>query len=235
MQAVNCCVIMPYMSKRTQFFNHLGVIVSLCMISCLCLVVTLFLMRSLHTLYWQFLDLSMINLAQTLQSDVLNRVFMGLTQFGYWGVAAGTLILSLILVIKKKTSLLVIVIATMTISGIVGLSLKQFVHRDRPTMNPIVTETGYSFPSMHMLMATTLCLITSYVIFACSRSYLVTFFAQLLLYGLNFGIGYSRIYLGVHYFSDVIGGLVIGIGVVSFVLGVAKCVWVFQLTRSSSN
>ena len=71
-------------------------------------------------------------------------------------------------------------------------------------------EKGYSFPSGH-----TLCAITFYgflILLISSSTILlpIKIILILSLLSLIYLIGYSRIFLGVHYFSDVIGALLLG-------------------------
>ncbi len=97
--------------------------------------------------------------------------------------------------------------------GVVALNLllKQIFERPRPIFaDPIIVETSYSFPSGHAM--------DSLVVYG-----MLAYFALLFIepwrarMGILFGaallvilIGFSRLYLGVHYFSDVIAGFAAG-------------------------
>ena len=88
-------------------------------------------------------------------------------------------------------------------SGVVAQIIKYLVERPRPLM-PAIVETGYSFPSGHTTaaFATATAMTLSYKKwYVAVPSYLYAGF-----------VGYSRMRLGVHYPSDVFGGMVIGIG-----------------------
>ena len=89
--------------------------------------------------------------------------------------------------------------------------LKVLVARPRP-VGGLIVETGYSFPSGHAVIAVVLYGLISYFLFhALSR---VTLWQRVTLCGmvvLVILIGYSRFYLGVHYFSDILGGYFIGL------------------------
>ncbi len=90
--------------------------------------------------------------------------------------------------------------------------LKELIHRARPDMiYQAYPETGYSFPSAHAALSVALYGFLGYLICtrAASRGVRATFFfLSLILPAL---IGFTRIYLGVHYTSDVIGGFIVGI------------------------
>ena len=88
--------------------------------------------------------------------------------------------------------------------------LKWIFHRARPTIHPIIQETGYSFPSGHSMVSFVMYGMLTYflVLFFVKRSakiITIIFFSVLVLF-----IGLSRIYLGVHYPSDVIAGFSAG-------------------------
>ncbi len=114
----------------------------------------------------------------------------------------------LVLIFRDKITLLISFI--MIIDSILILVLKHLFKRERPNVKRLVREKGYSFPSGH-----TLCAITFYgfLILLISSSILILpikIILILVLLSLIYLIGYSRIFLGVHYFSDVIGALLLG-------------------------
>ena len=118
-------------------------------------------------------------------------------------------------------------------AGVIGLAalaveiIKSTVARERPeVLDPILVERGFSFPSGHASLS-----MVAYGILAVlvSRSYLSRG-TQLAVFGVVvavvFLIGLSRVWLGVHYPSDVIAGWVAGATVVlvyaSFTRGVSR-------------
>jgi undecaprenyl-diphosphatase len=120
-----------------------------------------------------------------------------------------------ILFIKKHERYLVIFAST-SIFGI-GLAalIKNLVGRIRPA-GYLIKETGFSYPSEHALMAT---------IFLLSALFLVSPLIQnkslkagfILISCILFPlVAFSRIYLFVHYPSDVLGGILLGVAVYLF-------------------
>ncbi|MFZ2038396.1 MAG: bifunctional DedA family/phosphatase PAP2 family protein [Minisyncoccia bacterium] len=103
-----------------------------------------------------------------------------------------------------------------------GLFIKTLIDRPRPLFfPPVYFEPSWSFPSGHSILAVTLYgfLIYYFLRFwSQTKSYLYNL--SLTLSGLIVivAIGFSRLYLGVHYFSDVVGGYIIGFLILATVI-----------------
>ena len=117
--------------------------------------------------------------------------------------------LSFFIIKNKKTSIFVwINLISITILNQV---LKFILHRPRPTDFRIIEESGYSFPSGHSMASMAFYGFLIYLIYKkINNKYLkwglICFLSILILF-----IGISRIYLGVHYTSDVLAGFLISI------------------------
>lgn len=98
------------------------------------------------------------------------------------------------------------------ISGIFNSLIKLLFMRERPTLEHLVTEHSYSFPSGHstasMVLYGTLIFFVPLFI---QNTYLKRG-VQVLLGICIVLIGMSRIYLGVHFPSDIVGGFSLGLG-----------------------
>jgi len=89
--------------------------------------------------------------------------------------------------------------------------MKTLVHRKRPDINRMISEKGYSFPSGHSLISS---LVFGYLIYKLNNTIKNKFIKYLvigIIVCIILSVGISRIYLGVHYFSDVLCGFLEGI------------------------
>jgi len=94
---------------------------------------------------------------------------------------------------------------------------KEIFKKLRPALEyHLIQVEGYSFPSGHMLVAVCFYGVLIYIIFKLVKNNWLKYILSALLMLLIFLIGLSRIYLGVHYPSDVIGSLFLGIFIVFF-------------------
>ena len=113
--------------------------------------------------------------------------------------------------IYKKHKWFAIRIASLALSSVViSFSLKEFFKRERPELQLIGDVRGYSFPSGHALIGAVFYGLFIYIIWHEVKQKWLRIFLIVLLIVLILLISFSRIYLRVHYPSDVIAGLAIG-------------------------
>jgi undecaprenyl-diphosphatase len=127
-------------------------------------------------------------------------------------MAVVALVMGIVLAVRRKWLALSGWIATFVGGGIIDAVLKQVIHRPRPLgAEMFLHQFSYSFPSGHAMGSTFGYGMLAYL--------LVTFWSErrgvriAIIAGafiLIIAIGVSRLYLGVHYFSDVIGGYAAG-------------------------
>lgn len=118
------------------------------------------------------------------------------------------IIIVIVMIIRKSNKLLLVPIASL-ISAIVNNLIKVIVARKRPGINPLVIETTYSFPSGHSMISILFFGTLLYILNRDNYKYKRVFNIIIPIYILSVGI--SRIYLGVHYFSDCITGYLIAL------------------------
>jgi len=112
-------------------------------------------------------------------------------------------------VYKKQTAKAVLTVLSLGGGFILEVGLKMIIARPRPPLN-LVPETGYSFPSGHAVLSIIFFSLLIYFFkdnFKSKFTRRLYIFVNVLLCAL---VGFSRLYLGVHWLSDVIGGFVIG-------------------------
>lgn len=142
--------------------------------------------------------------------DTIN-VFLWITLLGeVVTVAVFVLITSAILWITQKKWQIIALWFTIISSEAVTFLLKILFHRTRPA-NAVILETSNSFPSGHATIAVAFYGFIVYLLLKKIKKnkYRIPVFIFFLL--LIFAIGFSRLYLGVHYVSDVSTGYLVGL------------------------
>ena len=116
----------------------------------------------------------------------------------------------LFFVIKDK-KIGISIITNLGIVTILNQIIKFIMQRPRPTEFRIIEETGYSFPSGHSMISMAFYGYLIYLIYKYVKNKYIKWISIVLLSILICAVGISRIYLGVHYTSDVLGGFLISI------------------------
>lgn len=138
----------------------------------------------------------------------LNGFFLWITQFAN-PVPLTILVVAVLVVLlygKQYTEAIWLSMGVIGISGILNPLFKLFFMRERPALEHLVSEHSLSFPSGHaaasMVFYGSLILLVPIFIEAKALRWL----AQAILVFLVLAIGFSRVYLGVHFPTDIIGG-----------------------------
>ena len=123
---------------------------------------------------------------------------------------------------KKKTLYANIIIINVVVSTFLDGLFKVMFHRGRPDILRLVTASGYSFPSGHSMIGLAFYGLLLYLLFRSVSSKVKKFWITFGFVGLIIAIGVSRIYLGVHYASDVLAGFSFGIAWLAVVIAFLK-------------
>ena len=130
-------------------------------------------------------------------------------------------LLILVLAIKDKKIKISLVINLLGITIINNL-IKVIIARPRPEINKLVTETGYSFPSGHSITSMVFYGYLVYLTYKYINNKKIKIPLIIFLILLIPTIGLSRIYLGVHYASDVLCGFLLGIIYLILFISISK-------------
>jgi undecaprenyl-diphosphatase len=105
-----------------------------------------------------------------------------------------------------------IFVFTVSVSGLLlGLVLKELFQRPRP-LHKMVSAGGYSFPSGHSLGGFIFCLLVIFLIWKLKTGRLNKYFLYFISAVFGILIGFSRVYLHVHYATDILGSLFVATG-----------------------
>ena len=148
-------------------------------------------------------------IVEKLRTDTLTRIMKVITFLGDAISIITLTILSIILVKNKKNKIFIAINAALI--TLLNVLIKNLVKRPRPEGFRIISESGYSFPSGHSMVSTAFYGLFIYLAYKYIENKKLKKFICITLSILILLIGTSRVYLGVHYGSDVIAGFVLSI------------------------
>ncbi|MDB4866551.1 MAG: hypothetical protein JWR03_884 [Cohnella sp.] len=153
-------------------------------------------------------DAAVIRQVQGWETPWLTPVMKFFTAIGT-GVPLVALTVAILFILyrffRHRRELILFLVAVIG-SSLLNPLLKSVFHLQRPTLHRLVEQTGYGFPSGHAMGAFSLYGITAYLLWRHIRSKTGRIVLIAVSIFLVLAIGLSRIYLGVHYPSDVVGG-----------------------------
>ena len=179
-------------------------------IAFIALIIFLWLIREVFQDGIMRIDTIVYNkISKYLIKEQVTQIMKLITSLGSVIVVGGVAILSCIIPKNKKISIAILINLTcITISNVV---LKQIIHRKRPEGFRLVDENGYSFPSGHSMVSTAFYGFFIYLIYKYVKNRKLRNTLIIIISVMIFMICFSRIYLGVHYTSDVIAGISVSI------------------------
>lgn len=140
-------------------------------------------------------------------TEANTRLARNITFFGsgYW-LFPFYLVIITVLWLKRKRNYAIITAAIALASFLLTALLKNMFQRERPPLEHLDVVGGYSFPSGHTLAIFTFAGLMMYLLWRTALPALVRFLSCTFLFSFACLVGISRIYLHVHYASDVLGG-----------------------------
>lgn len=153
-----------------------------------------------------FIDTIISQFVYSFRTPVLTEImrfvsFLG----GKFLILACTITVGL-LVWKKHKRETILFIFTILVGLLLNNVIKVLLQVSRPNISPIDAFDSYSFPSGHAMNSFIFYALLSYFMFHFTRNKKLSILFSVLTMSLVFLIGLSRVYLGVHYPSDIIAG-----------------------------
>ncbi|HEX7132248.1 MAG TPA: phosphatase PAP2 family protein [Iamia sp.] len=160
---------------------------------------------------WLFWDAPITNALVDLRTTTLDGFFKRVSTLGSTRVVIVVSIVSAALAWRRCPRLAVAIVVIALARPLAEFALKELVGRDRPVGDRLVHGEGYSFPSGHPLAAAaswgTLPLVAALYV----RRRWVWWSIVVGVWALVVGVAASRVWLGVHWTSDVVAGLVLAV------------------------
>lgn len=156
------------------------------------------------------IDEKIYSMISKLHSNVVTAFFKSITYLGN-AKFIGCFCILLLILNKTRSKVGIPITVVVIITGILNILLKNIFGRQRPSLEQLVYEDSFSFPSGHSMIIS---VIYSMIIYLSCKyiknkrvKYVINGVSMLLI----FLVGISRVYLRVHYFSDVLSGWCLGI------------------------
>lgn len=164
-----------------------------------------------RTEVFEYVDRISASYVASIKNPLLDKVALFITDIGGPGsVFMYCLVLVMGMWLHKKYTHLIQFILTMSLTAFVAVLTKEILKVPRPVYASF-QEVGYSFASAHALIATVFFLLIffSYKEYVVSKAGRVVFLC--LTVSVILLVSATRVYLGVHYMSDVVAGIIVGL------------------------
>ena len=159
-------------------------------------------------------------ISKLLMSDTMTSVAKIITNFG--GPIYIIIIAIIFAIAIKNKKISISVFTNLIVVTLINQIIKNILQRPRPTEYRIIEQGGYSFPSGHSMVSMAFYGYFIYLIFRYIKNKYLKYILSTLLLFLIISIGISRIYLGVQYTSDVLGGFLLSISYLIIYVSITK-------------
>ena len=153
----------------------------------------------------QNIDEQIVLLFQSIRFEVLTQFFKVFVPYEFWYVVAAIVVVVCFFQTRALKIPVISFFLALHLSNFFYTWLKDFVQRPRPFLTikgavALVSPHGFSFPSGHATFAMAIAVVLSYHF---PKTRYPVFVCAVL-------VGLSRVYLGAHYLTDVLGGFIYG-------------------------
>ena len=148
-------------------------------------------------------------IVEHLRRDWITAIMKFITNFGDEIAIIVFTIVAIIVARNKKVKIAIAV--NVVLIALLNNIIKLIIKRPRPEGFNIITESGFSFPSGHSMVSAAFYGVLIYFVYKYIKNKKIKYIICTALSILILLIGISRIYLGVHFASDVLAGFVLSI------------------------
>ena len=194
----------------------------------LCLILFIIILINVLNGNIQNFDSNIYNLINSIKSNFMDMFFRNITRFGDEEVLILIALACLIFIKNRKIGGSIAI--NLASVGLINHILKEIIQRPRPPIElRMVEESSFSFPSGHAMASMAFYGLIMYYIYKYVKNKTVKNVICTILSILIFLVGVSRIYLGVHYVSDVIAGFLLSM--VYLVLYITFVLKIFKINQ----
>lgn len=172
-------------------------------------------------------------IVENMRNSFLTEIFKFITFLGSQYILILITIISFVIIRNKKVPIAITI--NLIISAVLNVLLKNIINRPRPEGYRIISETGYSFPSGHSMISMAFYGLILYIVFKNCKNKKLRNISCSMLSILIILIGFSRIYLGVHYASDVVGGFLVSISYLIVFTTITKPIFKLDDIKEEKN
>lgn len=152
------------------------------------------------------------NLVTIKVNDTFTNIYKVITFLGSTEFIVSLCVFFLVLfIILKKKNIGLAICGVLIISTLVNNLIKIIVMRERPEVLAFVTEHSYSFPSGHTMASVSMYGFLLYLVLRSNLNQKIRILLSSILTVLPILVALSRVYLGAHFMSDVIGAFIVSI------------------------
>ncbi len=174
----------------------------------------------------QIFDHKITDYVLSFRTPALTQFFVIITDLGkFYAYLVMTILVSIFLFLKFRHWKFILQLLAITIlSALSNVGLKRFIGRARPGIEHLVSVETLSYPSGHAMSVMAFYGFLIYLAFQIKMAHWLRWLLCIIFSAFIFLVGLSRIYLGVHFPSDIAGGFIAGLIWVTF------CIVLFNIT-----
>lgn len=155
----------------------------------------------------------------SIRNDTLTSILLIITNLS--GPIALIILTIILLIIIKDKKIPILIMLNLIFTFLLNQILKSIFIRPRPIGINLIEESGFSYPSGHAMISMAYYGFIAYLIYKKISNKIIKTISIISLLLIIVLVGFSRIYLGVHYLSDIIGGFLLSIG---YLIIYIKCI-----------